>query len=177
MPNRHGFIFQITVRQQNTFRYYQRNCGFIFCFVSPSSFLFPGSAALRLCMETHCFGGSVWAARRIAVYEKCVDASFVPFCDLAFLLCDCVSGWSGFISRAVKIGYYGSNWTAHLFFHYLCRFVLVFLTLSRTECLIRRGALYIVDSSRRSDLTTSKSLLRLALPRPSIENRGQRIYR
>ena len=29
-------------------------------------------------------GESAWAARQIAVYEKCVDASFVPFCDLAF---------------------------------------------------------------------------------------------
>jgi len=27
--------------------------------------------------------GSAWAVRQIAVYEKCVEASFLPFCDLA----------------------------------------------------------------------------------------------
>ena len=27
-----------------------------------------------------------WAVRQIAVYKKCVDASFVLFCDLAFLV-------------------------------------------------------------------------------------------
>ncbi len=29
---------------------------------------------------------SAWAVRQIAVYEKCVDAGFVLFCDLAFRL-------------------------------------------------------------------------------------------
>ena len=36
--------------------------------------------------------------RQIAVYEKCVDASFVPFYDLAFQVGQAgLSGWSGWL--------------------------------------------------------------------------------
>ncbi len=35
-----------------------------------------------------CSGDSAWAVGQIAVYEKCVDASFVPCCELAFPFCE-----------------------------------------------------------------------------------------
>jgi len=34
-------------------------------------------------------GDTAWAVRQILAYEKCVDARFVPFCDLAIQ----VGGW------------------------------------------------------------------------------------
>ena len=46
--------------------------------------------------------GSGWAARQIAVYEKYVDSSFVPFCDLASRLVGAgLSGWSSWPFRLV----------------------------------------------------------------------------